>query len=119
MEPRKANYYGATESHSGCWGTGALRELESCFVCRNRQIDLVDLFELDKLLIQANSGGTYESVPFPADLKKIDVGDYAGDFRKIETELGWRPTVSLREGLARTVDFCRKNRSEYWESATT
>lgn len=77
--------------------------------------EVVSLIELAKMLVEANGGGTFEVVPFPPELKKIDVGDYAGDFRKIESDLGWRPKVSLRDGLAQTIEFYRRNRKEYWD----
>jgi dTDP-glucose 4,6-dehydratase len=39
---------------------------------------------------------------------------YSLDCTKIATELGWRPAVTLEEGLARTVAWYRDNR-EWWE----
>jgi nucleoside-diphosphate-sugar epimerase len=54
------------------------------------------------------SAGTYQIVPFPNQLKAIDIGDYYGDFRKIRSRLGWRPKVSLEEGLRRTIEYYRE-----------
>ena len=39
---------------------------------------------------------------------------YAIDASKIKAELGWEPTVTLDEGLARTVDWYLENR-DWWE----
>ncbi len=39
---------------------------------------------------------------------------YAIDFTKIRTELGWEPSVSLEEGMARTVDWFQKNEN-WWK----
>lgn len=39
---------------------------------------------------------------------------YAIDFTKIRTELGWEPSVSLAEGLARTVAWFQKNEN-WWK----
>ena len=36
------------------------------------------------------------------------------DIGKIRRLLGWEPTVSLREGLTRTVAFYRERRSDYF-----
>jgi UDP-glucose 4-epimerase len=76
----------------------------------------VSLQELAASLVRLNSGGQYEIVPFPADREAIDIGDYYGDFSKIQTALGWSPQTSLRTGLAQTLDFYRKHRVHYWDS---
>ena len=76
----------------------------------------LSLEELAKLLVRLNNGGDYEIVPFPADREIIDIGDYYGDYNKIEKELGWRPQISLREGLTRTLEYYREHHAEYWES---
>jgi UDP-glucose 4-epimerase len=78
----------------------------------------VSLRELAKLLVRLNGGGRYEIVPFPADREAIDIGDYYGDFSKIQTALGWSPQTSLRAGLAQTLDFYRKHRERYWDSTS-
>lgn len=39
---------------------------------------------------------------------------YAIDARRIRDELGWQPTVSFAEGLARTVDWYLENR-DWWQ----
>jgi len=76
----------------------------------------LSLEELAKLLVKLNNGGDYKIVPFPADREIIDIGDYYGDFSKIEKELGWRPRISLTEGLTRTLEYYREHHAEYWES---
>jgi nucleoside-diphosphate-sugar epimerase len=42
------------------------------------------------------------------------VGSVHADFAKIRSELGWEPKTSLREGLARTVEYYRAHRAAYW-----
>ena len=74
---------------------------------------VVTLRELADLLVAANVGGQYVVHEFPADRKRIDIGDYYADDRLIRQELGWRPQVSLRDGLARTVQFYRQNLEHY------
>jgi len=58
--------------------------------------------------------GGYRLVPFPADKKRIDIGDYYGDYRKIQETLGWQPAVPLREGLRNTVAFYMEHGDHYW-----
>jgi UDP-glucose 4-epimerase len=50
----------------------------------------------------------YRLIPFPPEKKRIDIGDYYGDYGKIQRILGWQPRIDLREGLRRTVEFFRK-----------
>lgn len=52
-------------------------------------------------------------VPFPADRKIIDIGDYYGDYRRFHALTGWRPRVDLDEGLRRTVAFFQQHREQY------
>jgi UDP-glucose 4-epimerase len=73
----------------------------------------VRLVELAQLMIDLNGGGRYQTVPFPPERKRIEIGDYYTDSTKIRRELGWQPTIRLRDGLARTLDFYRKNREHY------
>jgi UDP-glucose 4-epimerase len=75
--------------------------------------DPINLLNLAKLMIEINEGGRYEIVPFPADRKSIDIGDFYGDYRKIRSKLNWRPKVELREGLSRTLAYYRQYREHY------
>jgi nucleoside-diphosphate-sugar epimerase len=77
--------------------------------------EVVSLKDLAALLVEIHGSGSFDLVPFPKDLKKIDVGDYCGDFRKIASEHGWRPRRTLREGLRQTVDFYRRHGRMYWD----
>lgn len=74
----------------------------------------LNLKELAELLVEANGGGEYELVPFPPDLKRIDIGDYYSTNERIEKALGWTPRVPLREGLSRTLAFYREHAEHYW-----
>lgn len=73
----------------------------------------VRLIDFADLLIEINGGGSYELVPFPEDRKRIDIGDYHGDYHRIERELGWEPKVDLREGLTRTLAYYRQHLQHY------
>ena len=78
----------------------------------------ISLEELAALLVQLNKHGRYELIPFPADRKAIDIGDYYGDFRKIRNALGWSPEVQLERGLAVTLAYYKKHHAHYWNSST-
>lgn len=74
----------------------------------------ISLHDLAKLLVEVAGNGSFKLVPFPADRKAIDIGDYYGDFSKIRTELGWAPKVNLATGLERTLAFYEEHRAHYW-----
>ena len=76
--------------------------------------ETINLRDLAELCVQVNNGGTYKIIPFPPDRKPIDIGDYYADYRMIRGKLGWQPRVNLREGLRRTLEFYRANRTPYW-----
>jgi UDP-glucose 4-epimerase len=80
-------------------------------------IEPVSLRELADLLIEISGSGSYRLIPFPPERKAIDIGSIYVDDRKIRRVLKWRPRVDLREGLARTVNFYKANRSQYWASS--
>ena len=73
----------------------------------------INLINLARLMIEVNDGGDFVLKPFPDDRKRIDIGDFYGDYRKIRSKLGWRPLVGLREGLTRTIDYFRANLEHY------
>jgi len=76
--------------------------------------EVVSLVELAELIIRINGNGTYRLVPFPDARKRIDIGDYFGDSSKIERALGWASTVSLEQGLDRTLAFYREHGKAFW-----
>ena len=75
--------------------------------------EVVSLHQLADMLVRANGGGTFESKEFPAERKRIDIGDYYADCSRIRSELGWAPVVSLEEGLSTSLDYYRENLANY------
>jgi UDP-glucose 4-epimerase len=73
----------------------------------------ISLLQLANLLVELNGGGEYTVHTFPADRKKIDIGDYYSDFSKYESAVGWKPKTSLREGLKLTLGYFRDNIKHY------
>jgi UDP-glucose 4-epimerase len=76
--------------------------------------DPINLKDTAELLIQINGEGSYKIVPFPEDRKAIDIGDYYGDYRKIRSRLGWKPSISMEQGLEKTIAFYRRHNRHYW-----
>lgn len=73
----------------------------------------ISLRDLAAELVDVAGRGGFRVRPFPSDRKKIDIGDYYSDCQLIEHELGWRPTTTIREALARTVAYYRKELRHY------
>jgi UDP-glucose 4-epimerase len=74
----------------------------------------ISLVELAHLLVEIAGRGSVRLVPWPEERKRIDIGDVYSSYAKIETVLGWRPTTTLPDGLARTVDYYRQHWPHYW-----
>ena len=74
---------------------------------------VISLKNLADLLIEIHGGGEYVLRSFPPNRKQIDIGNYYADFSRIRDVLNWQPTISLREGLTRTLAFYREHLSRY------
>ena len=75
--------------------------------------EIISLQSLAEIMVNLGYGGHYELVSFPADRKKIDIGDYYGDSSLITAELGWSAKVGLLEGLNHTLAYYKKNLMHY------
>ena len=73
----------------------------------------VSLQRLAETLVEINGSGVFTVREFPADRKKIDIGDYYADDRLIGRKLGWKPRTDLRTALCRTVAYYRKELRYY------
>ena len=73
----------------------------------------VTLLDLAQLLVEIAGRGRITVVPFPADRKKIDIGDFHADASKIRAALGWTPKTQLRDGFARTLAYYREHKDRY------
>ena len=73
----------------------------------------ISLRALADLLIAVSGGGEYVVRSFPAERKRIDIGDYYADDSLFRSALGWEPKVPLRDGLARTLAFYREHLEHY------
>ena len=79
--------------------------------------EAVSLLELAELLVRLNGGGEFSLREYPADRERIDIGDYIADWRKIRETLGWEPSVSLEQGLTRTLAYYKEHGEHYWDAS--
>lgn len=74
---------------------------------------VVSLQDLAKTLSKVAGDAPFEIKAFPAERKRIDIGDYYADDRAFRTATGWKPKVPLEDGLRRTLDYYRANLAHY------
>lgn len=65
------------------------------------------MIDMARAIIDAAGGGRIVHVPWPALAAEIETGDFVADITRISGEIGWAPRIGLRDGLERTVSFCR------------
>jgi UDP-glucose 4-epimerase len=73
--------------------------------------------DLAALLIEIAGSGRMRLVEWPAEKKAIDIGSFYSDSRKFREATGWRPSIGLREGLARTIAYYRAHLPHYVDAA--
>lgn len=73
----------------------------------------ITFLDMVKAVISAVGSGRYGTEPFPPTRKAIDVRKFVVTYKKIQADLGWSPKTTLKEGLAKTVDFYREHLGEY------
>lgn len=73
----------------------------------------ISLSALADMLVEVAGQGKIVTREFPAERQRIDIGDYYADWSKIQRDLGWEPSVPLREGLTRTVEYYRARLADY------
>jgi len=77
----------------------------------------INLKDLAAMMVSLYGKGEFEIIPFPADRKAIDIGDYYSEFAKAEKTLGWSPKVDLRQGLQSSLDYYISHHGHYWDPA--
>lgn len=79
--------------------------------------EVIGLGDLAEMMVDLGYGGSYELVPFPAERKAIDIGDYYSDFGLISKELGWKPKIGLKDGLKETMKYYAAHKQHYWDAS--
>lgn len=76
--------------------------------------EVIGLADLANKMVEIYGAGQWGLLPFPAERKSIDIGDYYGDWKKANSILGWNPKVGLSEGLKRSLDYYKRDGAFYW-----
>jgi UDP-glucose 4-epimerase len=67
-----------------------------------------NLADLAEAVVAAYGGGKYDIREFPAERKRIEIGDFVTDDRRFRAISGWRPHIRLVEGLRRSLEYYRR-----------
>jgi UDP-glucose 4-epimerase len=73
----------------------------------------VSLVDLVKMMIDIMGRVAFTLTPFPPERKKIDIGDFFADASKAKRVLGWESKTTLRDGIARTLEYYDRHREHY------
>ena len=65
--------------------------------------------DLVNRLVAAAGSGSVRYVEWPPEKKRIDIGSFYSDSTRFRHTTGWRPTVGLDEGFARTLAYYREH----------
>lgn len=68
---------------------------------------------VDAVLAEVGSGSKV-NIPWPESYEKNETGNYVADTSKIEKITNWKPSVPLKEGIARMVRYYKENKDKYW-----
>jgi UDP-glucose 4-epimerase len=69
--------------------------------------------DLATMLVTIAGSGRIEYVEWPPEKKAIDIGSFYADSTKFARATGWRPSITLEDGLRRTIDFYRRHLEHY------
>jgi UDP-glucose 4-epimerase len=72
--------------------------------------------DLASMLVGIAGSGRVVYVDWPPERKPIDIGSFYADSSRFKRTTGWRPAVSMRDGLARTIAFYRQHFARYAEA---
>ncbi len=74
----------------------------------------VNFCELADLIVKTAGKGSWNFAEFSAERKAQEPGDFYSDISKINRFIGWRPTTTLEDGLAKTIDYYSHYGNHYW-----
>ncbi len=83
---------------------------EVFFIGSGKETRFLDMV---KMVITAVGSGSYEHVPFPSHVKRIDIDRFIVNCDKAKSLLGWEPNVELDEGIRKTTEFYRRQLGDY------
>jgi len=74
----------------------------------------LNFIELAQKIISIAGTGKTNFTEFTTERKALEPGDYYADISKINKATGWRPKISLEDGIRTTLEFYGKYKKYYW-----
>lgn len=66
------------------------------------------LVDAARAIVEIAGGGRIESIAWPALAEQVETGDFVADISRVRAELGWAPSIALRQGLEQSVAAYRE-----------
>jgi len=61
------------------------------------------LVDAAKAIVEIAGGGRIERIAWPQLAEQVETGDFVADISRIRAELGWAPSIDLRQGLEQSI----------------
>lgn len=75
--------------------------------------ETISLLDLARMMVNIHGSGDVKIRPFPADRKKIDIGDYHSSYARYQQATGWQPRRQLAHTLERTLTYYVEHSHHY------
>lgn len=66
------------------------------------------LVDAARAIVEIAGAGRIERIAWPPLAEQVETGDFVADISRIRTELGWAPSIALRQGLEQSVAAYRE-----------
>ncbi len=75
--------------------------------------------DMVNLVAELVPGTQIHHLEWPTDRYFVETGDFIADISRLKEDTGWNPKTSLRQGIAKTIEFYRQYHDKYWQKATS
>lgn len=75
----------------------------------------ISFIDMAKTIAENIEGTILKQLEWPEDRYFVETGDYIANINKLVIDTNWKPEVSFKEGIKKTIEFYKKYRKYYWE----